>query len=91
MSFLISSILFVLGVPAYRCRGYLSVSLKTAQRIYTLFRYTIYDHSMIQFHAMILSEEIEMDETLYGGYRKGKRGWGTAGKHMVFGMYQRNG
>jgi transposase len=83
--------LFVLGVPSYRCRGYLSVSLKTAQRIYTLFRHAIYDHSMDQLQAMILSGEIEMDETLYGGHRKGKRGWGAAGKHMVFGMYQRNG
>ena len=28
---------------------------------------------------------------MYGGHRKGKRGWGAAGKHIVFGMYQRNG
>ena len=83
--------LFVLGVPSYRCRGYLSVSLKTAQRIYTMFRHAIYDHSLVQLQEMILSGEIEMDETLYGGHRKGKRGWGAAGKHMVFGMYQRNG
>jgi transposase len=40
---------------------------------------------------MVLSGEIEMDETMYGGHRKGKRGWGAAGKHMVFGLYQRNG
>ena len=38
--------LFVLGVPAYRCRNYLRVSLKTAQRLYTLFRHAIYDHCM---------------------------------------------
>ena len=38
-----------------------------------------------------LSGEIEMDETMFGGKVPGKRGWGAAGKHMVFGIYQRNG
>jgi len=38
-----------------------------------------------------LSGEIEMDETLFGGRRPGKRGWGATGKCMVFGIYQRNG
>ena len=27
----------------------------------------------------------------YGGHRKGKRGWGAAGKCIVFGLFQRNG
>lgn len=83
--------LFVLGVPSYRCRMYLSVSLKTAQRIYTLFRQALYDHTMKEVEEMRLAGEIEMDETMYGGHRKGKRGWGAAGKHVVFGLYQRNG
>jgi len=52
--------LFVLGVPSYRCRRYLSVALKTAQRTYTMFRHTIYDHTMPQFHNMVLTGEIEM-------------------------------
>jgi transposase len=38
-----------------------------------------------------LSGQIEMDETMFGGRVPGKRGWETAGKHMVFGLYQRNG
>jgi transposase len=83
--------LFVLGVPSYRCRRYFSVSLKTAQKVYTLFRQAIYDHSLKQLEELILAGEIEMDETMYGGHRKGKRGWGAADKHLVFGMYQRNG
>jgi transposase len=83
--------LFVLGVPSYRCRRYLSVALKTAQRTYTTFRHTIYDHLLVSFHEMVLAGEIEMDESMYGGHRKGKRGWGAAGKHIVFGLYQRNG
>ena len=38
-----------------------------------------------------LSGEIEMDEAMFGGRVPGKRGWGAAGKRMVFGLYQRNG
>ena len=38
---------------------------------------------------MLLSREI--DEALFGGHRKGKRGWGSEGKNLVFGIYQRNG
>ena len=38
-----------------------------------------------------LSGEIEMDETMFGGRRPGKRGWGASGKSIVFGIYQRNG
>ena len=83
--------LFVLGVPAYRCRNYLGVSLKTAQRLYTLFRQSIYDSCMLQLKQVVLAGEIEMDESMYGGHHKGKRGWGAAGKHIVFGLYQRNG
>jgi transposase len=83
--------LFVLAVPSYRCRRHLSVALKTAQRTYTMFRHTIYDHTMAWFQEMVLAGEIEMDESMYGGHRKGKRGWGAAGKHIVFGLYQRNG
>jgi|GEM_PF-3443268 len=32
-----------------------------------------------------------MDETMFGGRRPGKRGWGASGKNMVFGIYHRNG
>jgi transposase len=35
--------------------------------------------------------EIEMDESYFGGRRKGKRGRGAAGKVPVFGIYERNG
>jgi len=30
--------------------------------------------------------EIEMDETMLGGRRPGKRGWGASGKNIVFGI-----
>jgi len=32
-----------------------------------------------------------MDETMFGGRKSGKRGWGASRKHIVFGIYQRNG
>lgn len=81
--------LFILGVPAYRCRQYVQVSLKTVYKVYTLFRQAIYDQSLKELKT--LSGTIEMDEAMFGGKRKGKRGWGAAGKHLVFGIYQRNG
>ncbi len=34
---------------------------------------------------------MECDETTFGGRRKGKRGWGAAGKVIVLGILQRNG
>ncbi len=34
---------------------------------------------------------LECDETTFGGARKGKRGWGAAGKVIVFGIVKRNG
>ncbi len=34
---------------------------------------------------------LELDETTFGGARKGKRGWGAAGKVIVFGLIKRNG
>lgn len=38
-----------------------------------------------------LSGEIELDETYFGGRRKGKRGRGAAGKSIVFGLLERDG
>ncbi|WP_231663644.1 transposase [Ralstonia solanacearum] len=34
---------------------------------------------------------LECDETTFGGARHGKRGWGAAGKVVVFGIVKRNG
>ena len=83
--------LFVLGVPTYRSQRYVNVSLKTAQRAFTIFRQAIYDRCQEALEACVLSGEIDLDETTYGGHRKGKRGWGAAGKCIVFRLFQRNG
>src|SRR3546814_15805064 len=34
---------------------------------------------------------LELDETTFGGARKGKRGWCAAGKVAVLGLIKRNG
>ena len=84
--------LFALGVQAYRIRWYVSVSLATIERAFRVLRRSIYDESLQKLKELKLSGEIEIDEALFGGHRKGsKRGWGAEGKTLVFGIYQRNG
>ncbi len=86
--------LFTLGVPAYRIRFYVSCSLSTIERTFRLFRQSIYDESLQQLHQLrLLSGEIEIDEALFGGHKRGgKRGWGSIEhKNLVFGIYKRNG
>jgi transposase len=39
----------------------------------------------------LLDGEIELDESYFGGHRKGNRGRGAAGKVPVFGILERNG
>ena len=79
---------FCLGVPAYRLRFQVPLDMKTIQRWFHLCREVIYQQQISDLAT--LSGPVEMDETLFGGRRPGKRGWGAAGKHMVFGIYQRN-
>ena len=80
---------FVLGVPAYRLRFEVPLDPTTVERIYRRIREAIYAASLAELRQ--LTGEIEADETLFGGHRPGKRGWGAAGKVLVFGLYQRNG
>jgi len=80
---------FCLGVPVYRLRFQVPLDPKTVQRWYRVMRELIYGQAVKELAAT--SGEIEMDETVFGGKRPGKRGWGAAGKNMVFGIYQRNG
>ena len=39
----------------------------------------------------MFDDEVEADESYFGGYRKGRRGRGAAGKVAVFGLLKRNG
>jgi transposase len=83
--------MFVLGVPAYRSRWYVRSNLDTVKRLFRLIRLAIYDGLIQYLKKMELTGEIEIDEALFGGHRKGKHGWGAEGKSLVFGIYQRDG
>jgi hypothetical protein len=78
----------VWGVPVYRQRFSLPASRPATERIYRLIR-------VAMAHAEHLQDPIEgsleCGETTFGGACKGKRGWGAAGKVIVFGIVKRNG
>jgi transposase len=50
-----------------------------------MLREVIYQNAIKDLNP--LSGEIEIDETMFGGRRPGKRGWGVSGKNIVFGIY----
>ncbi len=77
-----------LGVPAFRLRFQVPLDQKTIQKWLKILREAINRHELEELSA--LSGHIEMDETIGGGV-PGKRGWGAAGRHMVFAIYQKNG
>jgi transposase len=79
---------FVLGVPAYRARFRSPASRPTTERFFRQIRQVLALHEEI---GVAFEGAIECDETLFGGWRKGKRGWGAAGKVLVFGMLKRDG
>ena len=80
--------LFVLGVPSYRQRFASPVSAAARERFYRLMRACCAQVEQLRepFDGLI-----ECDETTFGGWRKGRRGWGAAGKVLVFGLVKRNG
>jgi transposase len=76
------------GVPAKELQRQLSVNYKTAWRM---------GHEIRKYLGFVdgdtsLSGHVEADETMVGGKRSGgKRGRGTPGKTVVFGMLEREG
>jgi len=58
------------------------VNLSTVQHAFRVFRESIYDSSIADIR---LSGKIELDEAMFGGHRKEKRGWEAEGKMLVFG------
>ena len=80
--------MFVLGVPAYRQRFRSDTSAATRERFYRLARACC---AAMEHLREPFAGTMECDETTFGGARHGKRGWGAAGKVIVFGIVQRNG
>ncbi|MCK8517364.1 IS1595 family transposase, partial [Methylonatrum kenyense] len=79
---------FVFGVPVYRLRFRVQVSAPAAERFYRLIRSAC---AHVEELRAPMFGELELDETMFGGHRAGKRGWGAAGKVIVFGILKRNG
>ncbi len=80
--------LFVAGSTARTAAALVDVNKKTATYYFQRLRQLIFDNSQ---HLELLEGEVEVDESYFGGRRKGKRGRGAAGKVPVFGLLKRNG
>jgi len=79
---------FVLGVPVYRQRFRGRASAPATERFYRLARAVCAWQEELRSP---MAGQLEIDETTFGGVRHGKRGWGAAGKVVVFGILKRNG
>ena len=75
--------------PAYRLASDLGCDVKVVTRVYQRLREVLFHTAELE--GMKLSGSIELDESYFGGVRKGKRGRGAAGKSIVFGLLERDG
>jgi len=79
---------FALEVPANRAARELGLNRHTVERVYTVIRRALVRACEREAR---LDGEVEVDESYFGGYRKGIRGRGAAGKVAVFGLLKRRG
>ena len=80
---------FVAAVPARTAAELVGVNRNTATLFYHKLREVIADKLAAETPS--LDGLVEVDESYFGGYRKGKRGRGAAGKVPVFGILKRGG
>lgn len=81
--------LFELELSVRKIAQQLCLSYNTAYKAVHTIRAAILAHSTDG--DVFLSGEVEVDESYFGGKRKGKRGRGAAGKVPVFGILEREG
>jgi transposase len=81
---------FILEVTARSAADILGIQPNSAALFYRKIRQVIAFH-LAQEAAEVFNGEVEIDESYFGGVRKGKRGRGAAGKVVVFGMLKRHG
>lgn len=81
---------FVAGTTARTAASLCGVNRKTAAFYFHRLREIIALELEAENEAMF-GGEIEVDESYFGGKRKGKRGRGAAGKIPVFGLLKRGG
>lgn len=80
---------FVLEVTARSAADLLGLQANTVALFYTKLRQLIIENASRDDE--LLAGEVEVDESYFGGVRKGKRGRGAAGKVPVFGLLKRGG
>ena len=80
--------LFISGSTARTAAALVDVNRNTAAYYFHRLRQLIFQAVK---EETLLSGEIEVDETYFGGRRKGKRYRGAAGKVPVFGILKRGG
>jgi transposase len=81
---------FCAGVTARSAAELTGVNRHTATLFFHKLREIIYEE-LTREETPMLSGEVKLDESYFGGRRKGKRGRGAAGKIPVFGLLKRNG
>ena len=80
---------FYLEISARRAANELKLDYKTIQSRFMDFRKSINEYSNQEIKK--LNGELELDETYFGGRRKGNRGRGAFNKAIAFGILERNG
>ncbi len=81
---------FVAGTTARCAASLIDINSKTAIYYFHRLRRLI-SEQLEQEEGVTFGGEIEVDESYFGGRRKGKRGRGAAGKVPVFGLLKRGG
>ena len=81
---------FVAGTTARCAADLIGVNRNTAAYYFKRLREIIVFQLDLASHE-VFAGEIEVDESYFGGTRKGKRGRGAAGKVPVFGLLKRGG
>lgn len=82
--------LFVAGSTARTAAELAGVHRNTAALFFRKLRQLIAEHQEHQMRRAF-DGEVEIDESYFGGHRKGTRGRGAAGKVAVFGLLKRGG
>jgi transposase len=80
---------FYLEISARKTAIALGLSYRTVSSRFMYYRHKMAEYLREQFNK--LGGEVEIDESYFGGKRKGKRGRGAYNKAIVFGILERNG
>ena len=81
---------FVAGTTARCAAQIVGVHRNSAAYYFQRLRELLAQRAEQEAHE-VFENEVELDESYFGGTRKGKRGRGAAGKTIVFGILKRNG